>query len=234
MISTSNRNKLISLLEHKNYQAEGDSFVIFPDNINTLGQIIKLSNKFGIKILVMGNGSTFEGPYSVAENSVFLSAQRLNSVKVIDKQDMFAEFGAGCRWKAEFEKLGNEGICFPIDIGSVSEKRTVGGIFSSLSPDSSISGFFTGLEFFTSDGTLIRYGSKTLKNVAGYDIIRLMAGSSGRFGVITSLTLRLFSADEKFYKPENLSMVTSVRGYCGDDPIYKRLRTELDPNEVFL
>jgi FAD/FMN-containing dehydrogenase len=233
MLSSNNRNKLISLLEHRNYQAAGNSFIIYPDNLNTLGQIIKLSNRFGIKIVVIGNGSTFDSSFIPPENSVFLSTQRLNSVIFVDKNDMFAEFQAGCRWKTEFGKLKNEGFEFPINLDSVNEKRTVGGIFSSLKPGSYMSNHFTGIEFLTSDGTQIRYGSKTLKNVAGYDLVKFMAGNSGCFGVITSVTLRLFSSEETFYKPEDLSDISLKENYLYSDQIYKNLRSELDPNEVF-
>ena len=47
-----------------------------------------------------------------------------------------------------------------------------------------------GLELIRSDGTCARAGGKVVKNVAGYDLMRLMAGSWGSLGLISSLTLR--------------------------------------------
>ena len=47
-----------------------------------------------------------------------------------------------------------------------------------------------GLELIRSDGTRARAGGKVVKNVAGYDLMRLMAGSWGSLGLISSLTLR--------------------------------------------
>ena len=47
-----------------------------------------------------------------------------------------------------------------------------------------------GLELIRSDGTRARAGGKVVKNVAGYDLMRLMAGSWGALGLISSLTLR--------------------------------------------
>jgi len=233
MLSPNNRNKLISLLEHKNYQASGDSFIIFPDNINTMGQIIKLSNRFGIRIVVVGSGTTFDSSFSTDDNSVFLSTQKLNSPVFIDKTDMFAEFQTGCRWKHEFEKLKAEGFCFPVDLDSVEEKRTVGGIFSSVRPEDGIVSFFTGLEFFTADGTHIKYGSRTLKNVAGYDLVRFMAGSKGKFGIVTSLTLRLFPLSDFSQRPQILSKLTYSADYKLNR-IAKALKNDLDPNGVFV
>jgi glycolate oxidase FAD binding subunit len=50
-----------------------------------------------------------------------------------------------------------------------------------------------GLEFITGDGRTVRGGGKVVKNVAGFDLVRLMTGSWGTLGIITEATLRLYS-----------------------------------------
>jgi glycolate oxidase FAD binding subunit len=50
-----------------------------------------------------------------------------------------------------------------------------------------------GLEFVTGDGKVARGGGKVVKNVAGFDLVRLMTGSWGTLSVITEATLRLYS-----------------------------------------
>ncbi len=47
-----------------------------------------------------------------------------------------------------------------------------------------------GLELIRADGTIAKAGGKVVKNVAGYDLMRLFTGSWGSLGLITSLTLR--------------------------------------------
>ena len=124
MLSSQNKNKLISLLEHKNYEAVGDSFIIFPDDVNLLGQIIKISNRFGIKIIPIGNGSSFGKDFKSSLNSVFLSTQRLNKIIDLDKSNMFVEIQAGCAWKQLFSDLAGQGLYFPVNVVDV---RTVAG-----------------------------------------------------------------------------------------------------------
>src|SRR5690606_25677806 len=51
-----------------------------------------------------------------------------------------------------------------------------------------------GVELATGDGRLLRFGGRVVKNVAGYDGVRLAAGSRGRIGVITRLYLRVRGA----------------------------------------
>lgn len=50
-----------------------------------------------------------------------------------------------------------------------------------------------GLEFITGDGKVVRGGGRVVKNVAGFDLTRLLTGSWGTLGVITEASLRLYS-----------------------------------------
>ena len=49
-----------------------------------------------------------------------------------------------------------------------------------------------GLALLRADGTAARAGGKVVKNVAGYDLVRLFAGSWGSLGLITELSLRTY------------------------------------------
>ena len=53
-----------------------------------------------------------------------------------------------------------------------------------------------GIEFVTGDGTIARGGGRVVKNVAGFDVTRLLTGSWGTLGVITEVTLRLHARPE--------------------------------------
>jgi len=50
-----------------------------------------------------------------------------------------------------------------------------------------------GVEFVTGDGKLVRGGGRVVKNVAGFDLVRLVTGSWGTIGIVTEATLRLYS-----------------------------------------
>ena len=59
-----------------------------------------------------------------------------------------------------------------------------------------------GLEFVNGRGEIVRAGGKVVKNVAGFDLSRLLTGSWGSLGVITEVTLRLYArprADRTFF-----------------------------------
>ena len=48
-----------------------------------------------------------------------------------------------------------------------------------------------GLEVVTGDGRVLEFGGRVVKNVAGYDVVRLLVGSRGTLGFITRVNLRL-------------------------------------------
>lgn len=50
-----------------------------------------------------------------------------------------------------------------------------------------------GVEFITGDGKVVRGGGRVVKNVAGFDLVRLVTGSWGTLGIITEVTLRLYA-----------------------------------------
>jgi glycolate oxidase FAD binding subunit len=53
-----------------------------------------------------------------------------------------------------------------------------------------------GLEFVNGRGDVVRGGGKVVKNVAGFDLSRLLTGSWGTLGVITEVTVRLYALPE--------------------------------------
>lgn len=53
-----------------------------------------------------------------------------------------------------------------------------------------------GMEFVTGNGDTVRAGGRVVKNVAGFDLTRLMVGSWGTLGVITEITVRLRARPE--------------------------------------
>lgn len=54
-----------------------------------------------------------------------------------------------------------------------------------------------GMEFVTGNGQVIRAGGRVVKNVAGFDLARLLVGSWGTLGVITEVTVRLRASSDE-------------------------------------
>jgi len=80
-----------------------------------------------------------------------------------------------------------------------SDEGTIGATIATASAGPLATGFglprdlLLGLEFVNGRGEIVRAGGKVVKNVAGFDLSRLLTGSWGTLGVITEVTVRLYA-----------------------------------------
>lgn len=100
---------------------------------------------------------------------------------------------------SEIERVTREHAQWlPLDPWGSSD-GTIGATFSTASAGPLATSFglprdlLLGLEFVNGRGDVVRGGGRVVKNVAGFDLSRLMTGSWGTLGVITEVTLRLYS-----------------------------------------
>ena len=231
MLSLKNQEKIIAVLEHKNYKSFQETFIAYPTDTKTVSSLVKLANKFDFNIIVVGSGSTFNNSIS-SSNTLYLSTAILNKIGDIDMQNLFINVGSGMIWSKLFNDLNDKSMFFPL----IHEKkcgRTIGGIFSTLKPFSSAATYFKGIEFVSPTGEIISYGCKTLKNVAGYDLSQFMIGSFGKFGVITSVLMKLFPAEKTFFINDSIPDVCSNNTTNIELILLSRIKKEIDPNKVF-
>ncbi|HEU4747008.1 MAG TPA: FAD-binding protein, partial [Gemmatimonadaceae bacterium] len=99
---------------------------------------------------------------------------------------------------SEIERItGEHGQWLPLDPYGDPD-GTIGATIATASSGPLATAFGTprdlllGIEFVTGRGEVIRAGGKVVKNVAGFDLSRLLTGSWGTLGVITEATVRLY------------------------------------------
>ena len=100
---------------------------------------------------------------------------------------------------AEIERItGEHDQWLPLDpFGS--NEGTIGATIATAAAGPLATGFglprdlLLGLEFVNGRGEIVRAGGKVVKNVAGFDLSRLLTGSWGTLGVITEVTVRLYA-----------------------------------------
>jgi len=98
--------------------------------------------------------------------------------------------------------IGNENQMLPCEPASFGNTSTLGGMIAcGLSGPrraytGSVRDCILGTEVINGNGDSLRFGGRVMKNVAGYDVSRLMCGALGTLGVITSVTVRLLPKPE--------------------------------------
>ncbi len=111
-------------------------------------------------------------------------------------QDLTCTVQAGCTWQSLQDALAQHGQFVALD-PLWPERATVGGIIASNDSGSlrlrygSLRDLVIGMTVVLADGTVAQVGGKVVKNVAGYDLHKLLIGAFGTLGVITEVTFRL-------------------------------------------
>jgi len=170
--------------------------VVLPMQTEQVAEILKLANRELIPVYPRGAATGLSGGSLPVLGGIALSLVKMNRVLEIDCNNMVAVVEAGVTTgniHLEVEKLG---LFYPPDPAS-SSTCTIGGNIAECAggPRGLKYGvtkdYVLGLELVTPTGEIIATGGKTLKNVTGYDLTRLMIGSEGTLGVITKAFLRL-------------------------------------------
>jgi glycolate oxidase FAD binding subunit len=114
-------------------------------------------------------------------------------VPISDAQAQFAEAGQSIAWDPPFAGGGGG----PRNAGPDVEPATIGGIVATADSGplrhrfGGVRDLVVGVTVVLSDGTVAKAGGKVIKNVAGYDLGKLFAGSFGTLGLIASVAVRL-------------------------------------------
>jgi glycolate oxidase FAD binding subunit len=126
---------------------------------------------------------------------IVIETRRLRGVTEHEPGDLVATVGAGTSLHDLQSVLGLAGQRLALEAGTPT--ATVGGVLATGEAGPLRLRYGTGrdlligVEFVRSDGVVARSGGRVVKNVAGYDIGKLLCGSYGTLGVMTSATFRL-------------------------------------------
>jgi glycolate oxidase FAD binding subunit len=172
------------------------SFVVEPGSVQELAKVLKLANAAGLAVIPRGGGTKLEWGNRPARADVILSTARLNRVIEHPWADLTVSVEAGCPMARLQETLAKHGQRLALD-ALWPERATVGGVLSTNDSGAlrlrfgSLRDLVIGLTVTLADGTVASSGGKVVKNVAGYDLPKLVTGALGTLGVITRAIFRL-------------------------------------------
>ena len=134
---------------------------------------------------------------------VVLSMLRINRITEHDVPNLSLSVEAGITLAALQKQLARtgKGSFLPLD-PPYTEKATIGGIIATNGSGprrylyNTARDLLLGLKAVLPNGDIVAFGGKTVKNVSGYDMTKLMVGSWGALGVITEITTKLLPLPE--------------------------------------
>ncbi len=170
--------------------------VVKPQNEEQIARIVKLANDSGTPVFPRGAGTGLSGGSLPVQGGIVLVLTDLDSILEIDAANQVAVVEPGVITGQLQVAVEEQGLFYPPDPGSL-EVCTIGGNIAECAggPRGVKYGvtrdYVQGLVLVTPTGDLIHTGGKTIKNVTGYDLTRLMVGSEGTLGIVTKALLRL-------------------------------------------
>jgi len=172
---------------------------VAPASTEEISTILKVANQHELSVTVSG-GFTAQGLGATpAVIDILLRTERLNQVLHYDPGDLTVGVGAGMRVVDVQRLVYEHNLMLPLDVPR-SVQATVGGSLATASAGplkhgyGGVREYCIGVSFVTGDGRIAKAGGRVVKNVAGYDLMKLMIGSHGTLGVIVSANFRLFTA----------------------------------------
>jgi glycolate oxidase FAD binding subunit len=172
--------------------------VLEPADAAELAAALAAAREAGLAVLPRGGGTKMDWGNPPRRADVVLSTRKLNRVLEHTAGDLTVTVEAGCTVNELQRTVAEHNQRLAID-PLWPERATVGGVLAT-NDNGSLRGSFGGLRDLVigmtvalPSGTLARSGGKVVKNVAGYDLPKLMVGSFGTLGVITQATFRLHS-----------------------------------------
>jgi len=158
---------------------------------------------------IAGSGSKRSIGRPVGLNYVLSTAQ-LSGVTLYEPDELVMRAGPGTPMKQirlQLEQHGQMLAFEPPDyglrLGGPPDAGTIGGIIAGnlAGPRRIKAGaardHFLGVEAVSGRGEIFKSGGRVVKNVTGYDLCKLMAGSWGTLGVMTEVTVKVLPAPEK-------------------------------------
>jgi glycolate oxidase len=170
--------------------------VVHPETTEQVAAILRIAHTNRVPVVPRGAGTGLAGGAVPAPGSICLNLARMNRILEISAADTLAVVQPGVVTQDLQEAVENIGLFYPPDPASV-RQCTIGGNAATNAGGPrclkyGVTGdYVLGLEVCLANGTRLRLGGRTIKNVTGYDMARLFVGSEGTLGVITELTLRL-------------------------------------------
>ncbi len=171
-------------------------FVIEPESEQQIAAALRFANDAGLAVIPRGGGTKLGWGNPPSRAGVILSTARLDKIIEHPWADLTVSVEAGCTVDKLQNALAQHGQRLALD-PLWPAQATIGGVLSTNDSGSlrlrfgALRDLIIGVTLALPDGTLASSGGKVVKNVAGYDLPKLVTGAYGTLAVITRAFFRL-------------------------------------------
>ncbi|HZG86454.1 FAD-linked oxidase C-terminal domain-containing protein [Paenibacillus sp.] len=189
--------------------------VVYPASTEDVSRTMKVLHKHRIPVVSRGSGTNLCGGTVPTEGGVVMVMHRMNRILEVDLENLTATVQPGLNTKQFITHVEELGLFYPPDPSSMAVS-TIGGNIAECSGGlrglkyGTTKDYVIGLEAVLANGDVLRTGGKLMKDVAGYDLTKLLVGSEGTLAIVTEATLKLIPPPA--YKKTMLAMFKELHG----------------------
>lgn len=175
--------------------------IVQPDTPAQLAAVMKELQVQKGRSLPFGAGTKLHWGGVSDSIQVGISTIRMNQLIDHAAGDLTVTAQAGMRLADLQAHLAQQNQFLPLN-PSYSDAATLGGIIATADSGSlrhrygGVRDLLIGITFVRADGEIARAGGRVVKNVAGYDLMKLFTGSWGTLGILTEVTFRVYPLPE--------------------------------------
>jgi glycolate oxidase FAD binding subunit len=172
-------------------------YVVEPTSAEGVAETLAWASRDKLSVLARGSGTKLGWGPPPRSIDVLISTARLNAIVAHRHGDLTATIQAGATLADVNTALAQHRQWIPLDPPSAA-RATIGGVVATNDSGprrhryGSPRDLIIGVEFVRADGQLAKGGGIVVKNVAGYDLPRLMTGSFGSLAIIVTATFKLY------------------------------------------
>ena len=176
-------------------------YVAVPDTVEDLAAIIEVAAQETWRIIPCGNGSKLDWGGLTERINLIVSTQKCDRIIAHAVGDLTVTVESGVKLADLQATLQATNQFLPID-PIYPQEATIGAIVATADTGSLRQGYggvrdlILGISFVRADGKIAKGGGRVVKNVAGYDLMKLFTGSYGSLGIISQVTFRTYPIPE--------------------------------------
>lgn len=171
--------------------------IVRPGTKEAAAAFLKYANERSLKVAIRGGGTRADLGNPIEGLGLVLSTERLNRIFEYSPADLMIGVEGGAKLADIQAELEKHGQFLPIEASGLARGATIGGAIAANAsgPLRLMYGpardWLIGVKFILADGTMSKGGGRVVKNVAGFDMMKLFIGTLGTLGLIYEMNFKL-------------------------------------------
>ena len=167
-----------------------------PRSQQELAEFVRAAHDAGTPVYTIGGGTSLNCGLPPKAKGIGLAVSKLDQIVDYPARDLTITVEAGITMRRLAETLAAENQWLPVDTPQA-DRATLGGVLATnwngprRFGNGPLRDFVIGLSAVDGAGTAFKAGGRVVKNVAGYDLCKLLTGSFGTLAVVTQVTLKV-------------------------------------------